>query len=50
MRKYVEMEYCVKMNTQRNWLIHTNLRVDCKILRIVEFDLKLSDCSEKPPI
>ena len=50
MKKYVEMKYCVKMNTQTIWLIHTNLSVDCRILRIAEFDLKLLDCSKKPAI
>ena len=33
------------MNTQTNWLINTNLSVDCRILRIVEFDLELLDSS-----
>ena len=28
----VEMKHCVEMNTQTNWLIHTNLSVGCRIL------------------
>ena len=46
MKNYVEMKHCVEMNTQTNWLIDTNLSVDCRILRIVEFDLELLDCSK----
>ena len=34
----------------RNWLIDTKLSVDCRILGIVEFDLKLLDFSKKPTI
>ena len=30
------------MNTQANWLMNTILSVDSRILRIVEFDLKIS--------
>ena len=37
----VEMKHCVEMNAQTNWLIHTNLSIDCRSLRIVEFDLKI---------
>ena len=37
----VEMKHCVEMNAQTNCLIHTNLSVDCRILRIVEFDLRI---------
>ena len=47
MKKYVEIKQCVEMNTQTNWLIDTNLSVDCRILRIAEFDMKLFDCSKK---
>ena len=36
-------ETTVQMNTQRNWLKDTILIVDCRILRIVEFDLKILD-------
>ena len=46
MKNYVEMNHCVEMNTQTNWLINTSFNVDCRILRIVEFDLKLLDCSK----
>ena len=46
MKNYVEIKHCVEMNTQTNWLIDTNLSVDCRILRIVEFDLELLDCSK----
>ena len=35
------MKYCVEMNTQTNSLTDTNLSVNCRILRIVDFDLKL---------
>ena len=28
----VEMKHCVEMNTQTNWLTHTNLSVGCRIL------------------
>ena len=31
------------MNTQSNWLIDTIFSVDCRILRIAEFDLKILD-------
>ena len=47
MKKYVEIKQCVEMNTQTNWLIDTNLSVDCRILIIAEFDMKLFDCSKK---
>ena len=32
--KHAEMKHCVEMNTQTN----------CRLLRIVKFDLKLLDC------
>ena len=35
------------MKTQTNWLIDTNLIDGCTILRIIEFDLKLLDCSKE---
>lgn len=38
------------MKTQKNWLIDTNLSDGCTILRIIEFDLKLLDCSKKHTI
>ena len=47
MKNYVEVKHCVEMNTQTNWLIDKNLSVDCRVLIIVEFDLKLLDCSKK---
>ena len=50
MKNYVEIKHCVEINTQTNWLIDTNLSADCKILRTVEFDLKLLDCLKKPTI
>ena len=34
-------ETTVWMNTQTNWLINSILNVDYRILRIVEFDLKI---------
>ena len=37
-KNYAEMKHCVETNTQTNWLVDTNLSVDCKFLRIVEFD------------
>ena len=43
MKNYVEMKYSAEMNTQTNWLIDTNLNVGSRILRIVEFDLKILD-------
>ena len=50
MKNYAEMKHCVEMNTQTIWLIDTNLSVECRILRIVEFGLKLLDCSKKSTI
>ena len=44
----LEIKYCVEMHIQTNWLIDTHFSVDYRILRIVEFDLKLVDCSKKP--
>ena len=41
-----QWNHCVGINSQTNWLTDTNLSVDCRILRIVEFDLKLLDCSK----
>ena len=48
--KYVEIKHCVEMNTQTNRLIDTNLSADYRILRTVEFDLKLLDCLKKHTI
>ena len=36
-------ETTIQMNTEKNWLIHAVLSVDCKILRIVDSDLKILD-------
>ena len=36
MKNYVEMKHCVEMNI---WLIDANLSVNCRILRIVKFDI-----------
>ena len=47
MKNYVKMKHCVEMNIETNWLIDTNLNVEFKILRIVESDLKLLECSKK---
>ena len=44
------MKHCIGVNTQTNWLIDINLGVHCRILRIVEFDLKLLDYSKRPTI
>ena len=44
------MKHCVELNTQTNLLIDTDLSAHCRILRIVEFDLNLLDCSKKPTI
>ena len=44
------MKHCVEMNTQTNLLIDPNLSVDCGTLRIIEFDMKLLDCSKKPTL
>ena len=50
MKKYVEMKHLVEMNIQASWLVDTNLNADCRILRIVEFVLKLVDCCKRPTI
>ena len=32
-----KIKHCVEMNTQTNWLTDTNLIVDSRIMRTVEF-------------
>ena len=44
------MKHCVEMNTQTNLLIDATLSIDCRILRIVEFDLKLLNYSKQPVV
>ena len=41
------MKHCVEMSKETDWFFDTNLSIDFRILRIVEFDLRLPDCS--PP-